>query len=49
VIAFQNLADITPTGVVSATTWSAIAELFNALYQGSVTRDGQFPGFPLGA
>ncbi|MBR3893613.1 MAG: peptidoglycan-binding protein [Clostridia bacterium] len=49
VVAFQNLAGITPTGVVSATTWSAIAELFNALYQGSVTRDGQFPGFPLGA
>ena len=48
VIAFQNLAGITPTGVVSATTWSAIAELFNALYQGSALRDGQFPGFPLG-
>lgn len=47
VIIFQNLAGITPTGVVSATTWSAIAELFNALYRGMELRDGQFPGFPL--
>ncbi|MBO5294448.1 MAG: peptidoglycan-binding protein [Clostridia bacterium] len=48
VITFQRLAGINPTGVVSAITWSAIAELFNAIDLGSVLQDGQFPGFPLG-
>ena len=48
VIAFQNLAGITPTGVVSATTWAAITELYNALYRGMELQEGQFPGFPVG-
>ncbi len=48
VIAFQNLAGITPTGVVSATTWSAIAELYNVLSSGMQLQDGQFPGFDIG-
>lgn len=48
VIAFQNLAGITPTGVVSATTWTAITELYDALYRGMQLQDGQFPGFPIG-
>ncbi len=47
--AFQNLFGITPTGVVSATTWSAIADLFNTLTLGNELRDGQFPGFAVGA
>ena len=48
VIAFQNLAGITPTGVVSATTWTAITELYNVLYRGTQLQDGQFPGFDVG-
>ena len=49
VIAFQNLAGISPTGIVSATTWSAIADLFNQITTGAVLREGQFPGFSVGA
>ena len=48
VLAFQNLFGITPTGVVSATTWTAITELYNALYKGMQLQDGQFPGFAVG-
>ena len=48
VIAFQTLAGITPTGIVSATTWSAIAELFNAITLGAPLQRDQFPGFPIG-
>jgi peptidoglycan hydrolase-like protein with peptidoglycan-binding domain len=48
VIAFQNLAGITPTGVVSATTWTAVTELYNVLFQGMRLRDGQYPGFEVG-
>ena len=48
VIAFQNLAGLTPTGVVSATTWTAITELYNALFRGMQLQDGQFPGFDVG-
>lgn len=49
VIAFQNLAGITPTGVVSATTWTAIADLFTVLTRGSELGQGQYPGFEVGA
>ena len=48
VIAFQNLAGITPTGVVSAVTWSALTELYNVLYRGSQLQEGQYPGFEVG-
>ena len=48
VIAFQNLAGITPTGVVSANTWTAITELYDALFRGMQLQDGQFPGFDIG-
>lgn len=48
VIAFQNLAGITPTGVVSATTWTAVTELYNVLYKGAQLQDGQYPGFEVG-
>ena len=49
VIAFQNLSGITPTGIVSAVTWSAIADLFNQLSRGNELQEGQFPGFSVGA
>jgi peptidoglycan hydrolase-like protein with peptidoglycan-binding domain len=48
VIAFQNRFGFTPTGVVSAVTWTAITELYNALYKGVQLQDGQFPGFAVG-
>ncbi len=48
VIAFQNLTGITPTGVVSATTWTAITELYDSIYRGMQLQDGQFPGFDVG-
>ena len=49
VLAFQNLAGITPTGIVAATTWLALTELYNVLYTGMQLRDGQYPGFAVGA
>ena len=48
VLAFQNLAGITPTGVVAAVTWTAITELYDVLYRGATLQDGQFPGFSVG-
>ena len=49
VIAFQQLANITPTGIVAAVTWSAIADLFNQLSRASMLQEGQYPGFAIGA
>ncbi len=48
VLAFQNLAGITPTGIVAAVTWTAITELYDVLYRGAALQDGQFPGFSVG-
>ena len=49
VIAFQNLFGLSPTGVVAAVTWSAIADLYNTLTRGSEVQDGQVPGITVGA
>ncbi len=49
VIAFQNLSGISPTGIVSAVTWSAIADLYTSLFRGAELQEGQFPGFSVGA
>ena len=49
VTAFQNFAGITPTGVVAAVTWSAIADLYNTLTRGAELQGGQYPGFAVGA
>lgn len=49
VIAFQNLAKISPTGIVGAVTWSAIADIFDQLSIGNSLRDGQYPGFAVGS
>lgn len=46
--AFQGLFGIATTGIVSAVTWSAIAELYNTLTRGDDLQDGQFPGFAVG-
>ena len=49
VIAFQNLAGLSPTGIVGAITWSAIADLFNQISLGNSLQEGQYPGFSVGA
>ncbi len=49
VIAFQELAGIEPTGVVSAITWTAIIELYTDLWRGAQLGEGQYPGFSVGA
>ena len=48
VIAFQELAGLAPTGVVSSVTWNPIAELYETIYQGNLLMDGQYPGFDVG-
>ncbi len=48
VIAFQRLVGISPTGIVAAVTWSAIAELFNVLTRGNTLAEGQHPGYEVG-
>ncbi len=45
VIAFQNTFGIEPTGIVAATTWNAITDLYEDLYQGNRLGEGQYPGF----
>lgn len=46
--AFQRLFDIPVTGVVIATTWNAITDVYSDLVQGNALREGQYPGFALG-
>lgn len=48
VIAFQNLVDLEPTGVVGAVTWRYLTDLYETLYQGSQLKEGQYPGYPVG-
>lgn len=48
VIAFQTLAGLQPTGVVSSVTWNPIIELYEAIYQGNRLGEGQYPGFDIG-
>ena len=48
VIAFQDQVGISPTGVVSAITWTAVAERYDALYRGATLQNGQYPGFSVG-
>ena len=49
VIAFQTLFGLPVTGVVDAPVWNEIAEIYETLYLGSQLRDGQYPGFTVGA
>ncbi len=48
VIAFQNLFGLSPTGTVGALTWSAIADIYDDLYLGSILNEGQYPGYEIG-
>jgi peptidoglycan hydrolase-like protein with peptidoglycan-binding domain len=48
VVALQNLFGIEPTGVVAASTWNAITDLYSDLYKGARLGEGQFPGYDIG-
>ena len=49
VIAFQELFGIpAPRGVTGEITWTAIASLYEDLYQGNRAEEGQFPGYTVG-
>ena len=49
VIAFQTQFGLNPNGLVASTTWNAIIELYETIYQGNRLQDGQYPGFDVGA
>ncbi len=46
--AFQGLFDIPVTGIVIATTWNAIADVYEDLFLGNRLSPGQYPGFSVG-
>lgn len=48
VIAFQNLFNITPSGIVGILTWSAIADIYTELRLGKFVSPTQFPGYTVG-
>ncbi|MBE6662729.1 MAG: spore cortex-lytic protein, partial [Ruminococcaceae bacterium] len=49
VLAFQRLFGYQQNGVVEATVWNAIASEYQTLYAGGVLREGQNPGYEVGA
>ena len=49
ILAFQRLEGLTQTGVAEAATWTALTSLYDALYFGNRLRDGQYPGYEVGA
>lgn len=49
VLAFQRLERLTQTGVAEAATWTALTSLYDALYIGNRLREGQYPGYDVGA
>ena len=49
VMAFQSTFGLPVTGVVEASVWRAITEVYDTLYLGAQLRDGQYPGSPVGA
>ncbi len=48
VLAFQRTFGLPETGVVGATGWAAVVDIYSSLYQGAALRDGQYPGYELG-
>ncbi len=48
VLAYQRLFGIEPVGFVGAVTWNAITSTYRDLYDGSMSSDGQYPGYNLG-
>ncbi len=49
VIALQQLVGLVPNGVVGAITWGEITSLYEDLYNGNRSNDGQFPGYAVGS
>lgn len=49
VLAFEGLFGLPQNGVVEATVWNAIASEYQTLFAGSVLREGQYPGYEVGA
>lgn len=49
VIALQRLVGLNPNGVVGAITWSEITGLYEDLYAGNRSNDGQYPGYVVGS
>lgn len=47
VVAFQDLFDITPSGIVGILTWTAIADIYTELRLGNLVSDEQFPGYTI--
>ena len=48
VLAYQRLFGIEPVGFVGAKTWNAITSTYRDLYDGSMSSNGQYPGYSLG-
>ena len=49
VVAYQNLFGLTPTGLVDAPLWDAIASTYSDLYSTQNLAEGQYPGYEVGA
>ncbi|MBR2926602.1 MAG: peptidoglycan-binding protein [Clostridia bacterium] len=49
VVAFQNFVGLPPTGIVAATTWNALTDLYSDLFRGGAPREGQYPGYEIGS
>lgn len=49
VLAFERLFGLPQNGVVEATVWNAITSEYQTLYAGGVLREGQYPGYDVGA
>lgn len=49
VLAFEQLFGLPQNGVVEATVWNAITSEYQTLYAAGVLREGQYPGYEVGA
>ena len=47
--AFEELFGLPQNGVVEATVWNAITSEYRTLFAGGVLREGQYPGYEVGA
>lgn len=47
--AFQGVAGLEADGLVTATVWRALTDLYRSLYDGETLGEGQYPGYDVGA
>ena len=47
--AFQRVAGLEADGLVTATVWRALTDLYRSLYDGDTLGEGQYPGYDVGA